>query len=244
VAWAVAWVVLAGIAAPSSANAEPTWWERCEELPSSQVERCFYEGNGEAEPTERPPTAPEAPIRERIRSRYPEAHSIFINCPGNNRIGDDGRVCEFRLISKGRVVKGTAGLEAEGESWSHTAWWLTGFHAQAPAPKRWRRCGMRRHSPASPEPVRLATHGIACPEARELALRIGDFDVSPYTLRLPRHFNEGEWQTNTLGFVVSRYRCRGSVQVRQGDPNPYGHETASCETRFGDKLVFVFNRGS
>jgi hypothetical protein len=240
-------VVLAALAAiPVAAShaEEPTWWERCEELPSDQIEHCFYEHNGEVEPGERPPTSPEAPIRARIRDRYPNAHSIFINCPGNNRIGDDGRACEFRLIFRQRVVKGIAGLEAEGESWSHTAWWLTGFHAQAPAALRWRRCDIRGRSGDFPEPVRLSALGSGCREAWELALRIGYFDVSSSNLRLPHRFTEGEWQTNTLGFVVARYRCRGSVQVRQGNPNPYGHETASCRTRFGDRLTFVFNKGS
>jgi hypothetical protein len=235
---------LVATAAAEEPAAEPAWWERCEELPSNQIEHCFYEHNGEVEPGDRRPTPPDAPIRKRIHERYPQARSIFINCPGNNRLGDDARVCEFRLIDRRRVVKGIAIVEAESESWSHTAWWLTGFYPQAPAPKHWRRCGVQRHSRASPEPVRLSAYGTTCPEARELALRIGDFDVSPYTLRLPRHFSEGEWQTNTLGFIVSRYRCRGNVQVRQGNPNPYGHETASCRTRFGDRLVYVFNRGS
>lgn len=223
---AMALVIVATLGA-TRVQAEPAWWE-----------------HGEAESKNRQPTLPDVPIRKRIHDRYPHAQSIFINCPGNNRLGDDARVCEFRLIDRQRVVKGIATVEAESESWSNTAWWLTGFNSQAPAAKQWRHCGVRRHSLASPEPVRLSVYGTACPEARELALRIGDFDVSPYTLRLPHHFREGEWQTNTLGFVVSRYRCQGFVQVREGNPNPYGHETATCKTRFGDRLVFVFNRGS
>lgn len=229
---------------PSQSDAEePTWWERCEELPSEQVEACFHEHNGETERGERPPTPPAAPIRKWISERFPGARSIFINCPGNNRLGDNGRACEFRLIDRQRVIKGFAALEAENETWSHTAWWLMHFHAQAPSPQRWRRCGLPKGRDF-PESVRLSARGTACHQAEELALRIGYMDVSPYTLRLPHRFAEGEWQTNTLGFVVERYRCRGLVQVRQGYPNPYGHETAVCRTRFGDRVTFVFNKGS
>jgi hypothetical protein len=243
-------LITAGLAAALLFPASPAggrdlaWWEQCEELPSDRVEACFYDHNGEAEPGERPPAEPGSPIRERIRHRFPQSHAIFINCPGNNRIGDYQRLCEFRFISRRQVVKGTAGLEAEGESWSRTAWWLTGFQTQPPAPLRWRNCRFRRHSAGFPEPVRLSALGVACPEARELATRIGYSDVSPTSLRLPHRFTEGEWQTNTLGFVAARYRCRGYVQVRPSNPNPYGRETAKCRTRFGDRVTFVFDQGS
>jgi hypothetical protein len=231
-------------AVPVGATAgEPEWWEVCEELPSSQIEKCFNEHNGETGEGSRPPTKPTAPLREHIERRYPSAHSVFLNCPANNTLGE-GLACEFRFLLGRRVVKGVGSVQPEEEGRVRTAWWLVGFRAQAPAPRRWRRCSIHHHGSESSSPVRLSGYGTDCGEARELARRIAAFDVSQHNLRLPRHFTEGEFQTNTLGFVVARYRCSGRVQVRQGNPNPYGHETAQCRTRFGDKFIYVFDQGS
>lgn len=229
---------------PAGVQAEtPTWWEQCEALPDEQVEECFYEHNGETPPDERPPSAPTSPLRSYIERVYAETHSVFLNCPGNNRLGENGLACEFRFLHDGTVIKGNAAVEAETETWSHTAWWLTAFHAQSPVPERWRRCALGRHGGFSVSPVRLSTRGTNCAEGRAVAYRISAFDVGD-NLRLPHRFNEGEWQTNTLGFVVSRYRCRGRVRVRKGNPNPYGHETATCRTRFGDRITYVFDQDS
>lgn len=234
--------MIALLVTPPVARAEPTWWERCEELPDEQIEECFYEHNGqEPPPEERPPTRPAAPIRSQIEREFQGAHSLFINCPGNNRVGDNGLGCEFRFIRHRSVVKGLAEVEAENESWSHTAWWLMAFHAQAPAPRHWRSCDIRQRRWEAAYPVRLSIRGTACQEASELAHRISNLDISPTTLRLPHRFNEGEFKTNTLGFVVSRYQCRGRVRVLPGNPNPYGRETATCKTRFGDRITYVFD---
>jgi len=236
--------VLAPLATTALAE-EPAWWELCEQLPSDEIEACFNQHNSEEGRGERPSTKPTAPIRARIKHRYPAAHHVFTNCPGNNRLGENGLACEFRFVlgAAPRVVKGHAAVEAEGQNWSHTAWWLTGFRS-AQAVQRWRRCAMRHHRWESSWPVRLLTYATNCREGREIAERIGNLDVSQRNLRLPHRFTEGEFQTNTLGFVVSRFHCRGRVEVRQGNPNPYGHETAACRTRFGDKLVYVFDQGS
>lgn len=121
---------------PAGVQAEtPTWWEQCEALPDEQVEECFYEHNGETSPGERPPSAPTSPLRSYIERVYAETHSVFLNCPGNNRLGEDGLACEFRFLHHGTVIKGNAAVEAETETWSHTAWWLTAFSRPEPSPQ-------------------------------------------------------------------------------------------------------------
>ncbi|HTT93625.1 MAG TPA: hypothetical protein VMF55_03075 [Solirubrobacterales bacterium] len=235
-------------AAPARAE-EPTWWERCEELPGDQIEQCFYEHNGEKESAGRVPNHPADPVRRHIELHYPKAHSRFVNCPGNNRIvlenGEYGILCEFRFVLQGDVVKGISGVSPEGSAWAHATWYAVGFHAEPPAPKDWRHC--KTPGWTASEPVRLLVRGTLCPEARHIAGDIASRALTSGDLRIPHHFDEGEYQTNTLGFVTSRFRCTGRVKV--ADPrvlgeNPYGHETASCRTRFGDRLTYVFNQGS
>ncbi len=63
-------------------------------------------------------------------------------------------------------------------------------------------------------------------------------------LRLPHHFTEAWYGTNTLGFLTNTFRCRGQVEVREGHENPYGHETARCRSRFGDRFLYAFDQGS
>lgn len=243
-------LVLGLVGVPGRAvAAEPTWWEQCEELPGDQIEQCFYEHNGEQEPEERPPNHPVDPVRRHIERHYPKARSTFVNCPGNNRIvlenGEYGILCEFRFILHGDVIKGVSGVSPEGSGWEHATWYTVGFHPQAPAPRRWRHC--RTPGWTGSEPVRLLVYGTLCPEARHIAGDIASRAVMSADLRIPRNFDEGEYQTNTLGFVTSRFHCTGRVRVIQPavpENNPYGHETASCRTRFGDRLTYVFNQGS
>jgi hypothetical protein len=63
-------------------------------------------------------------------------------------------------------------------------------------------------------------------------------------LRIPHHFTEAWYGTNTLGFLTNTFRCRGKVEVREGSENPYGHETARCRNRFGDRFLYAFDQGS
>lgn len=241
--------IVGGLVAADPVRAEePTWWERCEELPSDQIEQCFYEHNGEKESGGRRANDPADPVRRHIAKHYPKARSRFVNCPGNNRIvlgnGEYGILCEFRFVLHGDVVKGISGVSPEGSGWAHATWYAVGFHAERPAPKEWRHC--KAPGWTASEPVRLLVQGTLCPEARHIAGDIASRALTSGNLRIPNRFDEGEYQTNTLGFVTSRFHCTGRVRVV--DPigfemNPYGHETAACRTRFGDKLTYVFNQG-
>ena len=200
------------------------------------------------EETNRPPNEPTDPLRAHIARAYPTAAKPFVSCPGNNRVSlpdrSEGIACEFRFVLRGATVKGVAVVAPETERWSSTAWSLLGFRAEPPQPRHWHRCTYHRPSRELPEPARLSASGTSCGEARYLATMIGSRAAGSDNLRLPHRFTEGENGTNTLGFVVSRFRCKGEVEVRQGHPNPYGHESARCHTRFGDKLTYVFNQGS
>lgn len=242
-------VVAVGGAGSARAEEEPTWWERCEELPANQIEKCFYEHNGEKESAGKHPNQPVDPVRRHIAKRYPTSSSRFVNCPRENRISFDdgsyGLLCEFRLVLHGDVVKGFASVEPEGSSWEHATWTAIGFHAERPAPRAWHRCKPPGYTAS--EPVRLMVKGTLCGEARHIAGDISSRALTSGNLRIPRHFEEGEYQTNTLGFVTSRFRCTGRVRVIQPAHvgwNPYGRETATCHTRFGDRLTYVFNQGS
>lgn len=237
------------VTAGSARAEEPTWWERCEELPGDQIEQCFNAHNGEKEPGERRPNHPADPVRRHIERRYPGARSTFVNCPGNNRIdlgsGEEGILCEFRFVLGADAVKGISGVSPEEGGWAYATWFAVGFHAEPPAPRRWRHC----NTPAwtGSEPVRLLVYGTLCPEARHLAGNIASRALTSGNLRIPHRFDEGEYQTNTLGFVTSRFHCVGRVKVIQpavAEDNPYGRETATCRTRFGDRLTYVFNQGS
>ncbi len=228
---------------------EPAWWERCEELPGDQIEQCFYEHNGEKESGERRPNRPADPVRWHIERHYPKARSTFVNCPGNNRIllanGEYGILCEFRFVVHGDVVKGISGVSPEGSGWAQATWQAVGFHAEQAAPKRWRACEPPGYTGS--EPVRLLVYGTLCPEARHIAGDIASRALLSGNLRIPHHFDEGEYQANTLGFVTGRFHCAGRVRVIEPVrpvENPYGRETASCRTRFGDRLTYVFNQGS
>ena len=64
------------------------------------------------------------------------------------------------------------------------------------------------------------------------------------SLRIPHHFTEAWYGTNTLGFVTNTFHCLGRIQVREGPENPYGHEVARCHTRFGDRFLYAFDQYS
>jgi hypothetical protein len=241
--------LLALLPTATSAAEEPAWWEVCEELPGDQIEHCFYEHNGEAEPSGPPVDKPVDPIRRHIHHRFKGIRSPFVNCPPANRIpiegGGKARVCEFRVVVRGSVVRGTASVAPESRSGKSSRWHLLGFHAEARAPRHWRRCSPPDWT--SSVPVRLSVRGVLCPEARHIAGNIASRALTSGNLRIPHRFDEGEYRTNTLGFVAGLFHCRGSVHVRQpgrGGENPYGHETAACRTKFGDRLTYVFDQGS
>lgn len=75
--------------------------------------------------------------------------------------------------------------------------------------------------------------------ADDLAARAYD-----HFLRIPRHFTEAWYGTNSLGWVTNTFKCTGTVNVRQGTENPYGHETARCRSRFGDQFSYTFDQAS
>ncbi len=187
------------------------------------------------------------PIASKLERQHPHSSQRFVNCPGNNRISInevEGLSCEFRLVTHHEVVRGVAAVLPDRSPWAGARWHLAGFHVFASAPLRLRSCGTSRLSGPSQSGYRLHVFGVTCGTAVYLSFQISSRASSAANLRLPKHFTEGENGTNTLGFVTERFHCRGRVEVRQGNPNPYGHEVASCRTRFGDRLKLAFDQGS
>jgi hypothetical protein len=184
------------------------------------------------------------PLISALKHRFPGAASRFANCPGNNTVplenGGEGHVCEFRVVSRRGIFKGSALMVRRGHRWAPKGRLFT----LGPISRGWRGCGLRGLAHASQDADLLSVHGVTCGEGRYLASMIGYRALNSGNLRIPRRFTEGENGTNTLGFVVGRFHCHGHVHVRQGRENPYGHETAHCRTRFGDRFVYVFDQGS
>jgi hypothetical protein len=184
------------------------------------------------------------PLIAKLRATYPGSTSRFANCPGNNTIpqenGGDGHACEFRVATPKGIFKGSALMVRR-----HGHWSLDGkLYAIGPISRSWQRCGLHKLSPGGQHPDRLAVKGVTCGEARYLAYMIGERAQNGVGLRLPAHFTEGENGTDTLGFIVGRYKCDGRLRVKPGTEDPYGHETATCRTRFGDRFTYVFDQFS
>lgn len=184
------------------------------------------------------------PLISALKHRYPGASSRFANCPGNNTLpledGGEGHVCEFRVVSHRGLFKGSALMVRRGRRWVPKGRLFT----TGPIPRGRRRCDLHGLAHSSQTADLLDVQGVTCGESRYLADMIGYRALNSGNLRIPDRFTEGENGTNTIGFVVGRFHCRGRVRVRQGSENPYGHETAHCRTRFGDRFVYVFDQGS
>ena len=181
----------------------------------------------------------------KLRHTYPGASSRFANCPGNNTLplegGGEGHVCEFRVVTDAGVFKGSALMVRQGRRWVPKG---RRIFTIGPISRARRRCSLDGLAHGSQNADLLAVRGVVCGEAHYLAFMIGYLALNSGELRIPRRFTEGENGTNTLGFVVGRFHCRGRVRVKQGSENPYGHETAQCATHFGDRFVYVFDQGS
>jgi hypothetical protein len=184
------------------------------------------------------------PIIDHLERNFPRATQQFVNCPAINTApaqdGSEGLVCEFRIVNRNSTIRGSA-VSAESEG----RWAVRYFFAGRPLPHRWKRCaiGMLKGLPSS-TPRRLSVHGVSCQDAQIMASTIQYRASTADDLRLPRRFTEARYGTNSLGFVTNTFQCTGRVQVRKGNPNPYGRETARCRTRFGDRFVYVFDQGS
>jgi hypothetical protein len=50
--------------------------------------------------------------------------------------------------------------------------------------------------------------------------------------------------TNTIGFVIFMFACRGTTRVRRSGGNPFGVLTAVCVNGFGDGFVYKFRQSS
>ncbi|MBS1843093.1 MAG: hypothetical protein JST53_01635 [Actinobacteria bacterium] len=240
-------VGLTAVPSKTLAGEEP-WYEKCNELPPDQVEACFYEHNGEKQPSERErrPTSPEQPIRAYIADHGFRADGVFVNCPKADAVGGDALGCEFRFLRAGRIVKGHAGVLAEAGRISDTAWHLTSFHAERPVVRTRHRCALppRRIAPGGDS---LVVRGVSCKEAQDRAWRAESLAQTASNLRLPSRFQDGDPHTDTIGFVVTSYRCRGTTVVRppvRAGLDPFGEETARCRNRFGDQFTYTFVVGN
>jgi hypothetical protein len=183
-------------------------------------------------------------LMSKLRRTYPEASAKFANCPGNNTLplkgGGEGQVCEFRVVTHRGIFKGSALMVRHEKHWSPKGRLFT----LGPIHPSRRRCSAHGIAHGSQNADLLVVRGVTCGEAHYLAYMIGYRALNSGNLRIPHRFTEGETGTNTLGFVVGRFHCHGRVRVKQGFENPYGHETARCRTRFGDRFVYVFDQGS
>lgn len=185
-----------------------------------------------------------APIMRHITEISPRSIGRFVNCPAENKVplgdGSTGLGCEFRFVKDNATIRGSATVARERRRWVATY-----FRAFRPLPQHWKSCnvGVLKGLPSS-TPRRLEVFGVSCQDAKMMASTIQFRASSASNLRIPRHFTEGRYGTMTLGFVTNTFQCRGKVEVRQGDPNPYGRETARCRTRFGDRFLYVFDQGS
>jgi hypothetical protein len=185
-----------------------------------------------------------APIMRHIAETSPRSTERFVNCPAQNEVplADEstGLGCEFRFMRGNSTIRGSATVGRD-----RTRWVAMYFRAFRPLPQRWTSCnvGSLKGLPSS-TPRRLEIFGVSCQDAKLMASTIQYRASSASNLRIPRHFTEARYGTMTLGFVTNTFRCRGTVEVRDGNPNPYGRETARCRTRFGDRFRYVFDQGS
>jgi hypothetical protein len=182
-------------------------------------------------------------LASRVKSTFPRATQLFANCPSKNTLplqdGNTGISCEFRAVVGGFVRFGSALTEPSGSGWR-----VSGFYLGKPVANKWRSCTLGGLGGRGGQvPLRLRAHGVPCSDAQFLANDIGGLPVS-HNLRLPGHFSEWWYGTNSLGFVTNTFKCTGTVEVRQGARNPYGHETARCRSRFGDRFSYTFNQSS
>lgn len=183
-------------------------------------------------------------MRAVIERKLPPVTALFVNCPGGNTVPQPDEVpaiaCEFRAEIRRKVVRGSVIAANVNGVWRGRY-----FFTDHPVPMRWRRCSLRglggRSTGQMPRILRV--NGTDCGNARFLANDIGALAYRN-SLRLPRRFTEAWYGTNTIGWVTNTFSCRGRVRVRRGSINPYGHETASCHTRFGDRFVYAFDQTS
>jgi hypothetical protein len=184
------------------------------------------------------------PILHQLKRSLPASTQRLVNCPSINSIsspeGADGLACEFRAVNRHATVRGSAAVARSEGRWK--VWF---FHAGPPRKHRWKRCSVDflKGLPSS-TPRGLTVYGVSCQDAQVMASTIQYRANTAGNLRIPRNFVEARYGTNTLGFVTNTFHCHGRVSVRQGNPNPYGHESARCRTRFGDKFVYTFDQGS
>jgi len=185
------------------------------------------------------------PVVSKLRQAYPRSSQRFVNCPGRNRYTDAGVdvvVCEFRIAKRGMTIRGTAGASPPPNR--NRRWRLHGFYPAHPVPQRWKRCSVARLDGPARTARSLRVSGVNCLNAFYIAAGIGS-EALNNGLRLPHRFTEAFYSGSfTRGFITNTFHCRGSIEIRQGPENPYGHETARCRTRLGDHLTFVFDQGS
>jgi hypothetical protein len=179
-----------------------------------------------------------------VTARLPSASQLFVNCPAANTIPQtDGSTvigCEFRVRLGRKVDWGVLLTKLVG-----TDWQVIYFLADKPALAKAHRCSTA-HLGRGPSqtPRRLRAHGVNCTDARILARQSAAL-VFQNNLRLPGQFTKTFYPDQySVGFVTQTYSCTGHVRIRQGNPNPYGHETARCSTKFGDGFTYTFDQGS
>jgi hypothetical protein len=189
-----------------------------------------------------------AAIAARVQRQYPGASQIFTNCPGNNQTAA-GINCEFRFIWRGKVRDGEAIAEPDSDQWRSANWSTPGLLVQPGQMQRWKACSHRgltgRDNGVS---RRLAVFGLACGWAARIARAVHYWMAFYSRLRPPRSFRYQREGREELGFVIHSFGCSSRVQVRRSPPGSeqplYGHETVRCHTRFGDRVVYVFDHGS
>jgi hypothetical protein len=178
-----------------------------------------------------------------VQARLPSATQLFVNCPSENTIQDvDGSTdqnCEFRVLVGNTVNTGVALAKPVGGQYQAELFF------SSPVVDKWRRCSTRGAGGGnSGQKAHLVkAHGVACGDLKLLESDIRQLPLQNF-LRLPRHFMAVGHGTNTVGFVIFAFSCRGRNRVIHGPVNPYGLLTAKCFNSFGDGFIYKFEQSS
>jgi hypothetical protein len=175
-----------------------------------------------------------------IRAKVPSVERLFVNCPAENTFpasdGSNGIGCEWRGIDGPAVRTGSVAVVPVDGTWQ-----ARDLYVSSPFPRRWRSCSRGgldgRHE--GQRPLRLSVYAVACSDAKFLARDIGRSALLT-NLRIPRHFTEAWYGTNSLGFVTNTFKCTGKARLDYDAAYPYARETARCANRFGDRFIYTF----
>jgi hypothetical protein len=180
-------------------------------------------------------------VASAVQTRLGTPAELYANCPTENTFPDQSGAllfsCEFRAVINNRVNAGTTTAKPVPGGYE-----VGKLFVARPTVDAWRKCGRgaaggRKLGAEGTKKIR--THGVACRYMDQLA---GDVrgNASRKKLRIKPHFLAGGHGTNTLGFQVFLYRCRGKNLARHGGNPASRILEARCINPFGDGFVYRF----